>query len=103
MPFGANTQGGNLGPASTVAQPGPSPGTFSVGRPVAGGITGTSLPVVFAWVANALACRMASGRFHLRLRNEGVAVEGTILSLVESCPPRANGSWRALGLLPELT
>src|SRR5438477_12982448 len=102
MPFGANTQGGNLGPASTVAQPGPSPGTFRVGRPVAGGITGTSLPVVFAWVANALACRRPSGRFHLRLSNVGVAVQGPIWSLPEIFPPRAQESWLTLALLPTL-
>src|SRR2546425_5091355 len=64
MPFAENGHGAKLGPPNTFAQPGPSPGTGN--GPTAGG---PAAPVVVACTAKALACKIASGRFHFKLKN----------------------------------
>src|SRR5215831_13208807 len=88
MPLGANGQGANAGPPVVLAHPGPSPGTGNGPNP--GVVVVAAAPVEFAATAKALCCRMASGRFHFRLKKDGVAVQrDPIRSLAESCPPRA--------------
>src|SRR6202142_54348 len=96
MPLGANTQGGKAAKLDPLAQPCPSPGT---GIPVIGdgvvppfGVFGWK-PVLVAATANALSCKIASGRFHFRVRKEGVVVQGPNCNRADAWPPTAYESW----------
>src|SRR6266498_3335682 len=85
IPLGAKAHGANAGRTKPLEQPGPSPGTLN-GPAVL-------LPVVVAPTANALACRMASGRFQCSVKNDAVADHGPTSTFVEAWPPRTYESW----------